>query len=73
MREWVAENLAMGVSDADVINLIFKEAKNYMKPQSLPQLVLCLADYQAKAAVVANPEINTTAMCVELMMGCEFQ
>ncbi len=73
VREWVAENLAMGVSDADVIDLIFKEAKNYMKPQSLPQLVLTLADYQAKAAVVANPEINTTAMCVELMMSCEFQ
>ena len=72
VREWIAENLAQGVSDADVINLIYKEAKNHLKPQSLPQCVLILAEYQAKAAVVANPEVNTVAMAVELMMQCEF-
>ena len=72
VREWIAENLSQGVSEADIIRMIYTEAKNYMKPQSLPQCVLTLADYQQKAAVVANQEVNTVAMAVELMMGCEF-
>ena len=73
VREWIAENLSQGVSEADIIRMIYIEAKNYMKPQSLPQCVLTLADYQQKAAVVANQEVNTVAMAVELMMGCEFK
>ena len=72
VREWVAENLSQGVSEADIIRMVYTEAKNYMKPQSLPQCVLTLADYQQKAAVVANQEVNTVAMTVELMMGCEW-
>ena len=72
VRDWIAENLSQGVSETDIIRMIYTEAKNYMKPQSLPQCVLVLADYQQKAAVVANQEVNTTAMAVELMMGCEW-
>ena len=72
VREWIAENLSQGVSEADIVRMIYTEAKNYMKPQSLPQCVLTLADYQQKAAVVANQEVNTVAMAVELMMGCEW-
>ena len=73
VREWIAENLAQGVSEADIIRMIYTEAKNYMKPQSLPQAVLILADYQQKAAVVSNQEVNSVAMAVELMMNCEWQ
>ena len=72
MREWIAENFSQGVSDTDVVNLIYKEMKNYLKPQALPQCVLILADYQQKAAVAANTELNTVAMAIELMMNCEF-
>ena len=73
MREWVAENLSQGVSETDVVNMIYTEMKQYLKPQSLPQCVLILADYQQKASVAANQEVNTVAMAVELMMNCEFQ
>ena len=72
VREWVAENLQSGVSDTDVVNGIYKEMKNHLKPQSLPPAVLLLGEYQHKAVSVANQEINTTALCVELMMSCEF-
>ena len=72
MREWVSENMSQGVSETDVVDMIYKDMKQYMKPQSLPQCVLILAEYQAKAAVVANQEVNTTALCVELMMNCEW-
>jgi hypothetical protein len=44
-----------------------------LKPQSIPQAVLILADYQYKAAVVADQEINTVACLTELMVNCDFQ
>jgi hypothetical protein len=44
-----------------------------MKPQSIPQAVLILADYQYKAAFVADPEINMVACLTELMANCEYQ
>jgi replication factor C small subunit len=43
-----------------------------MKPQSIPQAVLILADYQYKAAFVADHEINTVACLTEIMVECEF-
>jgi len=73
VREWVAEGLASGVQDSDIIRSIYTEMKNHMVPNSLPECVLILADYQQKAAVVANQEINTVSMCVEIMMRCEFK
>ena len=72
VREWIAENLSQGVSDADIVKMIYDEMKNYMKPQSLPQCVLILADYQQKAAVASNQEVNTVAMAVEIMMSAEW-
>ena len=73
VREWVAVNAAQGVSNADIVRLVYAEAKTYLKAQSLPQCVVILANYQQKAAVVANQSVNTAAMCVELMMDCEYQ
>jgi hypothetical protein len=43
-----------------------------MKPGSVPQLVLILADYQYKDAFVADHEINMTACLTEIMVNCEF-
>jgi hypothetical protein len=36
-------------------------------------MVLIVADYQYKAAFVADQEINLTAMVCQLMMECEFE
>jgi hypothetical protein len=46
---------------------------DFIKPQSIPQAVMVLADYQYKAAFVADQEINTVACLTELMVGCEFE
>jgi hypothetical protein len=43
-----------------------------MKPQSIPQAVLILAEYQYKQAFVADSEINTVACLTELMATCDF-
>jgi replication factor C small subunit len=43
-----------------------------MKPQSIPQAVIILADYQYKGAFCADLEINVVACLTELMVSCEF-
>lgn len=71
VRKWVAMN-----SDMDTPTFyrkLYDEASNYLKPNSVPQLVLTLADYQYKAAFVADQEINTAACLTELMVECEFK
>jgi len=43
-----------------------------LKPSSIPQAILIIAEYQYKSAFAADQEINTMAMIVQLMMDCEF-
>jgi DNA polymerase III delta prime subunit len=70
MRKWVGEN-----SDTDSTQLFrafYDQAYNYVKPSSIPELVLLIAKYQYQAAFVADPEINTTAFLTEVMISVEF-
>lgn len=70
VRKWVAEN-----SDADqttVFNSLYDKCSEFIVPGSIPQLVLILADYQYKAAFVADHQINLTACLTEIMINCEF-
>lgn len=70
IRKWVA------ISDLDantVFRQIYDALYDIMKPQSIPQAVLILADYQYKNAFVADSEINLVACLTELMVDCEFQ
>jgi len=73
VREWIEESLTSGVESTEIVSLIYNEMKERLTPQSLPQCVLILADYQHRASVVANQSINTTAMAVEIMMSVEFK
>ena len=52
---------------------LYDRASDLMTPQSVPQLVLILAKYQDMAARVVDQEINTAAMCVEIMIDTEFK
>ncbi len=70
IRKWV------GSSDVDA-NILFRKLYDalydVLKPQSIPQAVLIIADYQYKNAFVADPEINIVACLTELMIGVEFK
>ena len=71
VRKWVGEN-----SDLDTTSFfrnIYDVATDFLKPSSIPQMVLILADYQYKAAFVADHEINLTACLTEIMVECEFR
>jgi len=71
VRKWVVQNLDN--DQTRIFRQIYDNLYAYFKPQSIPQAVLILSDYQYKAAFVADSEINLTACLVHLMMECEFE
>jgi DNA polymerase III delta prime subunit len=71
VRKWVAKN-----SDSDSINIfrqLYDSAFTVMETSSIPQLVLILADYQYKAAFVADHELNLMAALTEVMAQCKMK
>ena len=71
VRKWVAKQ-----SDADTATLfreLYDSASTHMEMGSIPQLVLILADYQYKAAFVADHELNIMAALTEIMAQCKFK
>jgi DNA polymerase III delta prime subunit len=71
MRSWVVNN--QDVDTATVFRSVYDRMQNYVKPQSIPQLVLILADYQYKDAFVADHELNMVACMTEIMSAVDFQ
>ena len=71
VRKWVAMN--MDNSQTDLFRAIYDGLYEHLAPSSIPNAILILAEYQYKAAFVADQEINTGACMVELMMSCEFK
>jgi len=71
VRKWVGKN-----SDSDTVALfreLYDNANEHMVPESIPSLVLVLADYQYKAAFVADHELNIMAALTEIMANCKFK
>lgn len=71
MRKWVVQNLDSDPSR--IFRLIYDGLFGSVKPQSVPKAVLTLADYQHKAAFVADAEINLVACLTELMVELEYK
>jgi len=70
IRKWVAT----GDYDSNtVFRQIYDSLYDVMKPASIPQAVLILADYQYKQAFVADSEINLVACLTEIMVNCELK
>ena len=71
VRKWIGKN-----SDADtteVFRTLYDKANDVIEASSIPQLVLILAEYQYKAAFVADKEINMMAALTEIMSGVKFK
>ena len=71
MRQWVADNIDQ--EPASLFRKLYDNMNEYVQPQSIPQLVLILADYQYKNSFVADHELNMVACLTEIMAGVEFK
>lgn len=71
VRKWVGVNTDL--DSAVFFRKLYDVASEYVTPNTVPVLVLKLADYQYKSAFVADQEINLVALLIELMVECEFK
>lgn len=71
MRHWVVNT--MDIDATAIFRGIYDSMNTYVVPQSIPQLVLILADYQYKNAFVADHELNVVACMTEIMANVEFK
>ena len=71
MRKWTNSN--MDSDTTRIFRKLYDSLSSYLKPQSVPQAVLIIADYQYKSAFVADQEINMVACLTEIMVECAFK
>jgi len=71
MRKWVTNN--MDVEPVAIFRGLYDNMYEYLEPQSIPQMVLILADYQYKDAFVADHELNVVACMTEIMAQVSFK
>jgi len=71
VRAWCASN-----SDVDpsvIFRKIYDGAYDILEPQSIPPVIILLADYQYKAAFCADQELNLVACLTEIMASATFK
>jgi len=71
MRSWVVNNI--DVEPATIFRGVYDKMYEHVSPNSIPQLVLILADYQYKNAFVADHELNLVACMTEVMANVEIK
>jgi len=70
IRKWAATT---DIDSTTFFRKLYDALYDIAKPQSIPQAVLILADYQYKQAFVADQEINLVACLTEIMANVEFK
>lgn len=70
-RKWIVANLDN--SPPEMFRKIYDTMYDALDKGSIPEAILIIADYQYKAAFVADQEINFVACIIELMMRCNFK
>ena len=71
MRKWVTDNI--DVESTKLFRMVYDNMATYVQPQSIPQLVLILADYSYKDSFVADHELNVVACMTEIMSQIKFK
>ena len=71
VRKWVGKN--SDTESTELFRKFYDKAVDYIDQGSIPQMVLILAEYQYRAAFVADREINTMAALTEMMSQLKFK
>ena len=68
-RQWIADN-----PDPDVLfNELYQDIVDLVQPDTIPNLILIMGEYQHRAAFVASQEINLAAFVVEVMKSVKWK
>lgn len=67
VRKWVGEHSY--IEPTALFRLFYTSVKEYVQPNSLPEIIIQLGKYQYQSAFVADQEINTMAFLTELMIS----
>lgn len=71
VKEWVANNID---NDSNLIyRKIYDGLYHFLKPSSIPAVILIIGKYQFQTAFVADPEIQLMSFFTEVMIEAEFQ
>ena len=71
VRKWVVDSLD---NDSDkLFRAVYDNLYDYVEPSSIPHVVVAIAEYQYKAAFVADLEINMLACLTEIMGRAKFK
>jgi replication factor C small subunit len=70
IRSWVVANLDN--DPTKIYRKVYDALNVALKPQSVPQAVLIIADWSYKNAFSADPEICLLACLTDLLVNCEF-
>jgi DNA polymerase III delta prime subunit len=71
MRKWVVDHV--DIETTAIFRRVYDSMADYLKPASIPGVILLLAEYQYKAAFVADQEINIVACLTEIMASAEWK
>jgi len=70
MRKWVGQNISSDTST--MFRKFYDDAASIVKKESVPKLVMLIAQYQYQAAFVADHEINFASFLAEVAIEIEF-
>jgi DNA polymerase III delta prime subunit len=70
VRKWAGEN--SDIESHVMFRQLYDTATTYIKPSSIPALILLLSKYQYQHSFAADPEINLVACFVEILIEVEF-
>jgi len=70
MRKWVVLN--SDIDPTKIYRKVYDSLYDFLKPSSIPQVVVILAKYQYQAGFVPDGEINLVACLTEIMVDGEF-
>ena len=71
MKKWVTQNLDN--EPTVIMRKIYDHLYTYFKPETIPEAVLIISEYQYKSSFVVDQEINMVAFLTELMVRCEYK
>lgn len=71
LRKWIGEN--PDIQPEEIFTKLYQVANEHVTKEDLPTFIIILAEYQHKAAFVANQEVNLAACFAQILGSVTFK